>query len=226
MQKIIISPPRDVTELLERSSKLAGKTIGELANGFGMKVPKELKFAKGWMGQLLEKSLGATAMSLPEPDFQELGIELKTIPVSLNGKPCESTYICSISLCSLVGLTWENSLVKKKLSHVLWVPIEYDKHLIIAERRIGYPILWRPTKEQENIIRRDWEELVEMMSTGQIEEIKGTIGEYLQVRPKAANSKSVCYGIDNQGDRSLTLPRGFYLRAKFTEQILKDNYSM
>ncbi len=64
-----------------------------------------------------------------------------------------------------------------------------------------------------------------MIGTGHLDEINGRIGLYLQVRPKAANAKSLCYGFDSEGNKVLTLPRGFYLRSLFTEQIIKANLS-
>jgi DNA mismatch repair protein MutH len=60
-----------------------------------------------------------------------------------------------------------------------------------------------------------------MISAGRLDEINGRIGQYLQVRPKAANAKSLCYGFNGEGNKILTLPRGFYLRSLFTEQIIK-----
>ena len=51
-------------------------------------------------------------------------------------------------------------------------------------------------------------------------EIDASMGEYLQVRPKAANGKSLCYGFDEVGNKILTLPRGFYLRSSFTMTVL------
>jgi len=59
-----------------------------------------------------------------------------------------------------------------------------------------------------------------MISTGRLAEINAGMGQYLQVRPKAANSKSLCYGFDETGNKVLTLPRGFYLRSTFTASIL------
>ena len=76
-----VNPPSTEQELLARARDLAGKTLGELAWKHGRSVPKDLRRAKGWFGQLIEETLGATAASLAEPDFQQLGIELKTIPI-------------------------------------------------------------------------------------------------------------------------------------------------
>ena len=90
------APPKTEKELLERAMAIAGLTLGELAHSLGITPPSNLKKHKGWAGQLLELVLGATAKSLPEPDFCELGIELKTIPINSSGEPKESTYVCTV----------------------------------------------------------------------------------------------------------------------------------
>ena len=74
-------PPRTESELLERAESIAGLELHELASRRGWPVPGSSRAAKGWAGQLLEEALGATAASLPEPDFQLIGVELKTIPI-------------------------------------------------------------------------------------------------------------------------------------------------
>ena len=53
-----------------------------------------MRHAKGWAGQLIELYLGATAGSKQQQDFPTLGVELKTIPVSPDAKPLETTYVC------------------------------------------------------------------------------------------------------------------------------------
>jgi len=61
---------------------------------------------------------------------------------------------------------------------------------------------------------------MDMISMGELEQITAHQGQYLQVRPKAANTKALCKGFNNEGKEILTLPRGFYLRPNFTRQIM------
>ena len=118
-----MSIPSSEQELLERVQSLAGLTLAEVANKAGIDIPKDLKRHKGWVGLLLEHVLGATASSRPEPDFPHLGIELKTLPINIQGKPLETTFVSVAPLVGLVGINWNNSWVRRKLSRVLWVPI-------------------------------------------------------------------------------------------------------
>ncbi len=219
----MVTPPLSEKELLESASEIAGKTLQQIANQQGLATPDNQLHHKGWVGQLLELSLGATAGSRPEPDFQHIGVELKTIPLNRSGSPKETTFVCAINLTKIES-HWENSLVKHKLSRVLWVPIEADPEIPLAARRVGSAILWSPDKDQDSILRRDWEELMDMISMGELEQITAHQGQYLQVRPKAANARTLTKGIDSEGEEILTLPRGFYLRATLTNQILNQEY--
>lgn len=218
------NPPKTDDELLHRAQRIAGLTLLQLANQLNEPVPEKLHHAKGWIGQLLEKALGATAGSLPEPDFQQLGIELKTLPVNRNGQPRESTFVCTVPLQNNHDLNWEQSWVRNKLKRVLWVPVESEKNLPVTSRHIGQAILWSPSPDEEQKLKQDWEELMDLVCTGQLSRISAKQGTYLQIRPKAANASSLVNTQDEEGNAAMTLPRGFYLRASFTGKILKHHF--
>jgi DNA mismatch repair protein MutH len=209
---------------MQRVNDIAGLTLGELATIYKFKTPDHLLKEKGWPGQLLEYVLGASAGSKPLPDFEKLNIELKSLPIGYNGKPLETTYVTVVPLTDLTGLTWQNSTVKKKLNHVLWLPVLAERELQPIDRIIGSGFLWQPDVEQEALLRRDWEEQMELIAIGQIEKISGHLGQVLQIRPKAANSKVLTDVIGPSGSLTQTLPRGFYLKTQFTHGILKGQF--
>ncbi|MBY5948706.1 DNA mismatch repair endonuclease MutH [Photobacterium rosenbergii] len=216
--------PKTEQELLTRANALAGMTLGELAHMANITVPPDLRRYKGWVGQLLEWHLGATAGSKPVPDFAELGIELKTIPVGYHGKPLETTFVCVAPLIGLHGLRWENSHIRHKLARVLWIPVEGERDIPLAERHVGSPLLWSPSPEEEQQLRQDWEELMDMIVLGQVEQITARHGEVLQLRPKAANSKALTEAYGANGQPIKTLPRGFYLKTQFTAGLLEKYF--
>ncbi len=217
--------PKTEAELLQRALDIAGLSFLELAEDANMIVPPDLKRDKGWVGQLLEWHLGATAGSKPQQDFLDLGIELKSIPISYTGKPLETTFVCVAPLVGVHGLTWQTSHVRQKLSKVLWIPIEGEREIPLADRKVGSPILWSPNKEEQDQLQLDWEELMEMIVLGQVEQITARHGEVLQLRPKAANSRVFTQAYGATGKPIKTTPRGFYLRTQFTHKILKRHFS-
>jgi len=218
-------PPKSEEELLTRARQLAGLTLNDLAKKFNQAIPKDTRHAKGWIGQLIETTLGATASSLAEPDFQLIGIELKTLPLTNNGKPKESTYVCTVPLSNLHEQEWTTCWLKRKLQRVLWLPLEADIRIPLAERHIGNAILWSPGETEVRQLQQDWEELMELVCLGKLDQITSHMGRYLQIRPKGANAKSLTTTLDEEGNTIQTLPRGFYLRPEFTQQIIQANYA-
>jgi DNA mismatch repair protein MutH len=208
--------------ILNKAQELEGLTFLQLSRMLNLQIPHDLKFAKGWLGQAVETFLGAKEGCLPIPDFPQLQIELKTLPLNQNGQVIESTYVTTLPLMGNIHLHWEESPCYHKLKRVLWIPIEGDKHIAYHERRIGKAILWEPNESQLITLKSDWELITDLVIQGKIEKIHGGIGEYLHIRPKAANSKAVTKALNEQGELIHTLPRGFYLRAQLTQEMLNS----
>jgi DNA mismatch repair protein MutH len=206
--------PRDLDDLRARADALAGRTLIELASALQERAPTVGVHTKGKVGELLERALGATGGSHATHDFPELGVELKTVPVDAQLRPRESTYVCRIALAGAEHAEWSDSWVRRKLSHVLFVPI-------IDHARIATPVFWRPSDEEERALRADFDELMGMIGMGRIEDLTAHDGEILQLRPKARDGSVRTTTWDRDGELIATVPRGFYLRAKFTGEIVR-----
>ena len=202
-----------------RARALDGLRAGELARRVGFPLGSDPVRSKGHIGELVELALGATAGNLDQPDFPTLGVELKTVPIDEAGRVRESTFVCSIDLGALDREEWDTSRVRRKLRCVLWVPVESSR-VPLADRRLGTPRLWRPTAAQEATLRADWHDLVGRITSGGIDEVSAHLGEALQIRPKAASGSDRVEAHGPEGEVLDVVPRGFYLRARFTETLL------
>jgi len=218
--------PVDEEDLLERARGLVGHSMGELAAVLGASLEGGGLRTKGKVGEIVERALGAAGGPLAVRDFPELGVELKTIPVDERGRPRESTFVCTLPLADADRAAWTTSWARRKLACVLWVPIVTPERSPLAERRIGPVVLWRPTPAQERVLAADFDEIVGLVGAGRVEELDARVGRWLQARPKAAHGRvrTVAYGPDDE--RISALPRGFYLRARFTGAILRDPAAM
>lgn len=214
--------PTSESMLMAKAREIAGYSLGDIAKSIDLPIPPDLKKKKGWVGQLLELYLGADAGSKAERDFAHLGIELKTIPINQLGYPLETTFICVAPLIENHGITWQSSHVKYKLNKVLWIPVEGDRAIPLAQRRVGSPILWQPSAEEEQQLKQDWQELMDMIVLGKIANITAKHGEFIQIRPKAANGKALTEAFNENGELIMTRPRGFYLKKQFTARILTN----
>lgn len=219
-----IKAPDTEAELLQRCQQLAGRTLGQVAAELGLLVPDNLQRHKGWVGQLLESYLGADAGNQAEPDFIGLGIELKTLPLNHQGLPKESTYVCTVSLTESGSLQWQDSWVRRKLSKVLWLPVEADGAMPLADRYVGMGWIWTPSAEQEQQLQRDWEELMDRIVLGEQADITAHEGQFLQIRPKAAHSRIMAKSLSEEGEASVINPKGFYLRSSFTRQLFAAQF--
>ena len=206
-----------------RARALAGLSLADIAEQFQLGVPRNLRREKGWQGQLIERALGASSGSLAQADFPEIGVELKTLPIDQHSLPTESTWVCIANLIPSHAERWQDSLVYEKLKRVLWLPVQDDDNIPLAERRIGSALLWQPDAQQMQILERDYLELTERIALGEVEAISAHHGQALQLRPKAANRKVLTDARGPDGTVIKTLPRGFYLRRSFTISVIQQH---
>lgn len=206
-----------------RARALAGLSLADIAEQFELSVPRNLRREKGWQGQLIERALGASSGSLAQADFPDIGVELKTLPIDQHGLPTESTWVCIANLMPSHAERWQDSLVYEKLKRVLWLPVQDDDNIPLAERRIGSALLWRPDAQQRQLLEQDYLELTERIALGEVEAISAHHGQALQLRPKAANRKVLTDARGPDGTIIKTLPRGFYLRRSFTISVIQQH---
>lgn len=212
---------QQVQLILNKAKSLRGYTLEDLGNYLKIKFPldqQNLLNAKGLTGQIIEILLEATANSKPLPDFPELKLEIKTLPITLLGHPLETTYVCTAPLLPKSdAFDFKKSVVYKKLSKVLWIPIIVNDN----KRTIGNAFIWEPTTDELLLIERDWLELTQMLYLGDLDKVNSHFGEILQIRPKAADSTALTAGLNQEGQKINTLPRGYYLRTSYTEKIFQ-----
>jgi len=206
-------PPADEDELRTRGRALAGRTLGEIAGQLGACPPRDLRRDRGWVGRLLGAALGTDASPRSRPDFSALGIELKSLPVSRDGRTLESTFVCAVSRQRDTAPVWEDSALRRKLARVLWVPVLAEPGLSPAQRRVGMPWLWSPTPGEAEVLRADWEELLQILRLEGTEFLDGRYGNYLQLRPQGAPA----------GEDGVSW--SFYLRPHFTARLLRIHYA-
>ena len=137
--------------------------------------------------------------------------------------PRESTFVCAVSLADADRAEWATSWVRRKLSRVLWVPVEVHDD---GRQHIGEARLWSPTPEQERVLAGDFEEILGRVGMGDVEGITARLGRWLQLRPKAAHGGVRTLVRAAEGELVATVPRGFYLRARFTGAILRDGRAL
>jgi DNA mismatch repair protein MutH len=214
--------------LLRHARSLLGATLAELAEGLGLPVPVGRLRTKGWSGQVLERELGAGDGGALGPDFAGLGVELKTVPVEADLLPVESTAVCHIDPVAIAGESWATSYVRSKLARVLFIALEVpksDRHrsASVGDRRVVAVRLWSPSREQESLLRADFELFArDYFRRGRASEITGHLGRVMQVRPKARRRTDLRDAFGADGEPARIGRCGFYLRPAFICGILRS----
>lgn len=214
-------PPQDRHELCTRLNMINGYSIRELATLANLELPDSSSSGKGFSGQLIEIFLGAHASNLPLPDFIDLNIELKTLPVGTDLMPQESTFLCGVDMNREGFVPFEKSPLYHKLKTILFVLLLAPKGSPIGDRRvIGY-FFFAPHGKTLNLMKSDYNELMGLINEGRAQEINATMGNIIQMRPKAASAKEVTIVRDQEGNNVYTRPRGYYLRRSFTKELIE-----
>jgi DNA mismatch repair protein MutH len=211
--------------LLAHARALVGVTLADLADEMGLPVPVGKVRTKGWSGQIIERELGAGEGGLRGPDFADLGVELKTVPVDATLTPLESTAVCQIDPVTIAGESWETSYARRKLARVLFVALEVPPGSpSVGDRRVAAVRLWTPDLEEERVLQADFEHFVRAyFRTGRAAQISGHQGEALQVRPKGRNAADVRRAFGPDGAPVRIGKCGFYLRPAFVGRILRES---
>ena len=208
--------------LLAHARALVGVQLGELADQLGLAAPLGAVRTKGWAGQIIEHELGVETGGARGPDFAALAVELKTVPVDEQRVPRESTAVCQIDPIAIAGESWATSYARHKLQRVLFVALETPRGAPVAERRVSAVRLWSPSRDEEALLRADFELFVrDYFRRGRSEAITGHLGRVLQVRPKGRNAADTRDGYDEQGRPIRVGKCGFYLRPAFVAAILR-----
>jgi len=209
--------------LLAHARALVGVELSELADTLGLPVPVGNVRTKGWSGQVIEQELGAAVGGARGPDFAELGVELKTVPVDEDLVPLESTAVCQIDPVAIAAESWDTSYAREKLASVLFVALAVPPAArSVGDRRVAAVRLWSPDADEARALREDFELLVRgYYRQGRAAEITGHLGTVLQVRPKGRDAGDLRDGYDAAGRPTRIGKQGFYLRPAFVARILR-----
>ena len=217
--------PLTEKELLKRAMKLAGKHIEEFRRPFDRLFDDSTKNSHGYFGKIMEIYLGASANNLPIPDFPNLNIELKTLPLNNKMLPKNDIKICSTSFFPIeTNYCWSKSLVKIKIKKILLVPFQSGESLTYYKKKICRPFLFQ-LGDYEKIIKQDYENIIECLFLGKLGLIPRNLGKYLVLKSSSSNKNLTNY-INSDQELVRTNFVGFYLKKSFLKRIMYENLNV
>lgn len=170
-----------------------GKTFKEIAD-------KNFNFNnKGTLGQLLERSIFKFANnSKSEPDFVDVGIELKLTPYKKNANGSlsakERLVLNIIDYMEEYKHSFETShfLFKNRNIELLWYLYEASKSKLDYKitHELYFSLGEKEFKEDLDIIKSDWEFIVDKIKNGKAHELSESDTMYLGACPKGKDKTS------------------------------------
>ena len=191
----------------EYSKKLIGKTFSDVINNNILNTEivyedsaeyatsHENKKRKGGLGEIIEECFfHYKCNNDSNPDFYKAGVELKVTPYKINKNNTfsakERLAITMINYFNVVNEDFYESHLWKKSKLILLVYYLYSKSIT---NRLDYPIkyskLFTPPKEDLEIIKNDYEIIINKIKDGKAHELSEADTLYLGAATKSSNSE-------------------------------------
>lgn len=217
-------------ESIEKYARLlVGKTFRDVieADSDGFSNIDDGGFSKkGGLGNLLEERyFHYGSNSDARPDFPEAGVELKTTPYKVNSRgekvAKERLVITMIDYMNVINEAFDESHLWLKARLMLLIYYLYQKE--ISDRldyRIDYVSLFTPPEEDLEIIKEDYDKIVDKIRRGLAHELSEADTMYLAACTKSSDS-SVRRPQPNSDIPAK--PRAFSLKSSYMTYVL-NNY--
>lgn len=207
-------------EVLEKANEAIGKTFGEIDKANRLK-----KANKGGLGQVIEESLFEYKVnSDARADFVEAGVELKVTAFKRNKNGTisakERLVLNIINYMEEVKTTFETSSFWKKNETILlmiyeWLPDTDQNNFYIYKN-----ILHQFSEADLEIIKKDWETIVNKIRAGKAHELSEGDTNYLGACTKGANKSSLRH---QPYSDILAMQRAFSLKSSYMTAIMRKH---
>ena len=206
--------------IIDFAKRLKSKTLRESC---GVKIEKHGYRGKGNFGQILEKFyFGYEPNSAIEPDFKEVGIELKSSPLKIlkNGefRSKERLVLNIINYLEVHNEDFVTSSFWKKNSHLLLVFYLHNSELDLLDYIIKLVSDWKYPTEDLQIIKQDWEVINKKITDGKAHELSEGDTFYLGACTKGSTAlKSLR---DQPFNKKKAKQRAYSLKQGYVNHII------
>jgi DNA mismatch repair endonuclease MutH len=212
-----------VLSIFEYAQKLKGKTLKEAT---GLKSVEGIKadINKGLFGTLLEEYyFRYMPNSDKTADFKEAGIELKSTPLKKTSKGYrakERLVFNIINYMDIIEENWEESGFLKKNQLLLLIFYLWERDKALLDYLMKYVDLWNITEHDADIIRQDWQKIVDKVKAGKAHEISEADTFYLSACRKGAGGDKDWK--EQPKSREKALQRAFSFKPRYVNLIINE----
>lgn len=207
----------DINDILRYAKLLENKTL----NIIGINNTYSTK-DKGHFNKLVEQEyFKIPNNNIQEPDFKEVGVELKVTPLKFNKKDNrltikERTVLTKIDYNTISQETWDNCSLKKKAFKILFCFYIYEIDKNCMDYIIPLVGIWSPSNEDMEIIKQDWLIIQQKVCQGKAHEISEKDTLYLSACTKGSNNLQ----LTTQPYSDIKAkPRAFAFKRSYMESI-------
>jgi DNA mismatch repair protein MutH len=163
----------DINSILQFAKQLVGKSLRESCGEF---LNKDNFKGKGSFGQTVEEDYFEYSInSESEPDFKEIGLEVKSSGLKVVRKneyvAKERLVLSIINYNEIVNQTFSKSSFLKKNAHLLLIFYLYEKGVSYLDFIVKLVGDWRFSESDLEIIKSDWELIQRKVMEGKAHEI-------------------------------------------------------
>lgn len=195
----------------------------------------EYKKNKGQLGHLIESlHFGYDLNSKKEADFKEAGVELKVCPLKkikkkknshllreqkgLSAK--ERLVLSIINYMDVHKESWKDNSLFEKIGQLLLMFYIHENEKNKLDYKFELINLWKPSKKDLIIIKKDWEKIVEKIKEGKAHELSEGDTLYLGACTKGSTAEK---SYRNQPFSSIKAKqRAFSFKRSYVDSILDE----
>jgi DNA mismatch repair endonuclease MutH len=142
------------TRLLDRFSHFVGRTVKDVGAELGV-PPSD---AKSYAAAVVRRIFGAKGFRAEIVEFEEMGLTPRIARVRDDLMPYEALSFPAFRYYPLLEETWEDSDLLARVEYMLFIPVHGRmKSTPQKDCTLGVPVFWRPSAEELDLIRREWE---------------------------------------------------------------------
>lgn len=206
-------------QLIYKAKEAEGQTFGDIDKSNRIKNER----AKGHLGQIVEEShFGYEINSNKEADFANLGVELKVTPIKKNKNGTlsakERLVLNIINYHEEVEHEFKTSSFWSKNEKLLLMFYEWIPKVKRADYKILKAYLHKYPEEDLEIIRQDWELIVQKIKSGRAHELSEADTNYLGACTKGANKSSLR---TQPYSNEMAMQRAFSLKQSYMTSLIR-----
>jgi DNA mismatch repair protein MutH len=201
--------------LLQRFRRFEGRTVDDIAAELGVAKSS----AKSYTAMVARRIFGAKGLRSRILEFDEAGLTPRITRVDETFMPYEATSFPAFRYRELLGESWEDSDLLSRVEYMLFVPVHGEtKETPQGDCRFRTPVFWRPTVDDLDLLRREWELYRIEIEQGRARSLTPASQTMaIHVRPHGRDSTDT----DEAPLVGEVVKKSFWLNRPFVQRILR-----